>query len=196
MNTRQFCTNKPGHKIYRCIPAWFTWHYTRLHNPKILHTKTFFAPACHLGKKISSETKMWQSSIIHPRLPHMSSPTSIYDSNTNFSKNISLFPYLVLVVVLGLGLCLGLGLGLGLLSNQPPARNRYISLHATTWVTYFFKCVICKYYNNNKDGVLLDNTYSYQVFHTNEDRVLLGNPIQDSQHKILSSIIKLKSMGP
>ena len=142
----------------------------------------------------------------------MSFPTSKYDSNTNFSKNISLFPYLVLVVVLELGLVLGLGLGLrlrlglwlwlglglglGLQSNQPPARNRYISLHATTWVTYFFKCVICKYYNNNKDGVLLDNTYSYQVFHTNEDRVLLGNPIQDSQHKILSSIIKLKSMGP
>ena len=45
-----FCINKPSHKIYCCIPALSTRHYTLLHNTKILHTKKFFARSCHLRK--------------------------------------------------------------------------------------------------------------------------------------------------
>ena len=59
--SRQFFTNNPGHKIYRCMSARSTRHHTFIHNPTILHTKTFFAP---------------QSSLIHPHSPHTSSSTS------------------------------------------------------------------------------------------------------------------------
>ena len=51
-HARKFCTNKPGHKIYRCMSARSTQHHTLLHNPTILHTKTFFVPACHPRKKM------------------------------------------------------------------------------------------------------------------------------------------------
>ena len=50
MYARQFCTNKPGHKIYRCISAPSTQHHTLLHNLTILRTETFFTPACNLHK--------------------------------------------------------------------------------------------------------------------------------------------------
>ena len=47
---RQFCTNTPGQKIYPCISVSSTRHHTLLNNPRILHRKTFSAPACHLRK--------------------------------------------------------------------------------------------------------------------------------------------------
>ena len=115
-----FLTNKPGHKIYQCMPARSTRHYTVLHNLTIIHAKKYFASLCHPHEKILSQGKLSQSSLIHPRSPHTSSSTSKYYSNTNSSRNISFFSYL------------GLDLGLGLQSNQPLAHSRYISLHATT----------------------------------------------------------------
>ena len=69
-------------KIYCCMSEQSTTRHTLLDNPTILHTKTFFAPSCHLRLKILS--------------------TSIYVSNTHLSQNIYHFPYL------GLGLGLGL----------------------------------------------------------------------------------------
>ena len=87
-------TNKTGHKIYPHISAHYTRHHMLLHNPTILYTKKVFTPDCHPRKKISSETKISQSSLIHPRSPHTSSSTSKYDSNTHSSQNILLFPYL------------------------------------------------------------------------------------------------------
>ena len=53
--TRQFCTNKTGHKIYHCMPAGYTWHYILLHNTTIIHTNKFIATACHPRKKILSD---------------------------------------------------------------------------------------------------------------------------------------------
>ena len=47
---RQFCTDNPGHKTYRWMSVRSTRHHTLLHNPIILHTKTFFVPACHPRK--------------------------------------------------------------------------------------------------------------------------------------------------
>ena len=76
--------------------------------------------------------------------------------------------------MLGLGLGLGLRLGLRLWLrlwlwlrlclrlryNQPLARNRYISLHATTQVAYYFYLYIIRnYYRTNEDGGVLDNPY-------------------------------------
>ena len=58
---RQFCKNKPGHKICRCMSARSTRHYTLIHNPTILHMKTFFAPSCHPRKKIFSKKKLSHS---------------------------------------------------------------------------------------------------------------------------------------
>ena len=46
--TSQFCRKRPGHKIYHCTQLQSTRHYRLLHNPTILHTKTFFAPDYHL----------------------------------------------------------------------------------------------------------------------------------------------------
>ena len=89
MYSRQFCINKPGQKIYLCMSTRSTRHHMLLHNPTILHTKTFFAPACQPRKKISSNTKLSQSSLIHPRSPHTSSSTSKYDSNANPSQKFS-----------------------------------------------------------------------------------------------------------
>ena len=133
---RNFCTNKFVHKIYRCMSALSIWHYTLLHNPMIIYTKTFFAPPCHLRNKILSETKISQSSLIHPHSPHTSLSTSKYDLNTNLSRNISLFPYL------------GLWLGLVFCYNYPLTHNSYISLHATTWLAYYFYFwVLLKYYH-------------------------------------------------
>ena len=47
---RQFFTNTPGHKIYCCISACSTRHHTLLHNPTIIHVRTFVAPASHPRK--------------------------------------------------------------------------------------------------------------------------------------------------
>ena len=49
---------------------------------------------------------------------------------------------------------------------------------------YFYFYILCKYYHNNKDGVVLDHSYPLQVFHTDEDGVVIGNTIQDSQREI------------
>ena len=73
---RKKITNKPGHKIYRCMLVSSTRHHTLLHNPKILRTKSFFAPACHPRQKILSKTKLSQSSLLHPRSIHTSPSTS------------------------------------------------------------------------------------------------------------------------
>ena len=40
--------NKPGHKIYHFMSVRSTQHHKLLHNPRILHTKIVFLPACHL----------------------------------------------------------------------------------------------------------------------------------------------------
>ena len=61
---------------------------------------------------------------------HAMVPFKIIFKHKSNSKH---FPF-----YLGLGLGLGLGLVLGLRSNHLLARNRYISLHATTQVAYFF----------------------------------------------------------
>ena len=50
MYARQFCTNNPSHKIYCCMSERSTRHHTLLHNPTIIHTKTFSVPACHPRK--------------------------------------------------------------------------------------------------------------------------------------------------
>ena len=48
---RKYCTNNPYHKLYRWISSRSTLNYTHLHDPTILHTNTFFAPASHPRKK-------------------------------------------------------------------------------------------------------------------------------------------------
>ena len=122
----------------------------------IQHTKTFLVRFFHPGKEISSKTKLSQSLEMHPGSPQTSFFTSKYDLNTNLSRNISIFP------------SLGLGLGLQLRSNRPLSRNWYISLRATARVAYYFYfCVLCNYYHTNKYGVVLENIYYSQVFHTN-----------------------------
>ena len=124
-------------QIYCCMPARSTRHHTLLHNSTIIHTKTFFAPACHPHKKILS--------------------TSKYDSKTNSSGNISLFPYL--------GLGLELRLRLWLRSNHPRSCNRYKSLHATTLVaSYFYFYVLCNYYHTHENRGVLDNPYYSQYY--------------------------------
>ena len=45
--TIQLFRNKPSHKLYRCMSVRSTQHHTLLHNLTIIHTKTFFSPACH-----------------------------------------------------------------------------------------------------------------------------------------------------
>ena len=83
-----------------------------LNNTTILHMKTFFTPDCRPRKKISSDTKLSHSSLLHTCAFHASSSTSIdpiktdhfllgrntdksiqlkqVDSNTNQIRNISL----------------------------------------------------------------------------------------------------------
>ena len=148
--SRQYCTNKPGHKLYHCIPAHSTQHHRILHYPTILHMKTFFVPFYHPRKKISSKSKLSHSSLINPRALYTIQSNSEYyskidsikserfplgqninkliqpkqvDSNKNLSRIFSLF----LFSRLWLGL--GLGLRLRLWSNNPLARSRYVSLH-------------------------------------------------------------------
>ena len=182
------------------MPAGSTQHYILLHNPTILHTQTFFAPVCHSLKKISSEKKLSHSSLLQPRALHTSSSTSIdsinsdnfilslntkkyiqtkqVDSNTNSSRNIPLFP--------SLWIWLGLGLDLGLGSNKPLARSRYISLHATMLVAYYFYLyILCKYFHTNKDGGVFDHPCSSQVLHTNEDRVVLSILLRSPNDRFL-----------
>ena len=120
--TRQFCTNKPGHKLHRYMPAGSTIQYILLNNNTIIHWKKTFASACHLRKKISLKKKLSHSSLKLPHLLHKSWSTSKYNSNTNSSWYIYLF----------------ISLGLWLAFNQLLARNRYTSLHATTQVAYYF----------------------------------------------------------
>ena len=74
---RKFCTKNIGHKIYHCIPAGSTLHYILLHNPKILHAKTFFALACPPRKKISSDKNLFHSSLLNPCALHTSLSNSI-----------------------------------------------------------------------------------------------------------------------
>ena len=54
-----FCINKPSHKIYCCIPALSTRHYTLLHNTNILLTKTF------LRQPVTRERKYCQRQKCH-----------------------------------------------------------------------------------------------------------------------------------
>ena len=55
---------------------------------------------------------------------------------------------------------------------MPRARNRYISIHETTRVDYYFYFyVISKCYHTKKYGGVLGNPYYLQVFHTNKDGV-------------------------
>ena len=70
--SRQFFTNKPGHKIYLCMLVRSKQHNTLLHNPTILHTKTCFVLDSHIHQKISSKTKLSHSSLIHQSSPHTS----------------------------------------------------------------------------------------------------------------------------
>ena len=143
------------------MSAQSTRHHKLLNNPTVLHTKTFFAPACHPCQKILS--------------------TSKYISDSHLSQNISLFTSLGL----GLGLELGLGLGLGLWSYQTLACNWYESLHATTRVaSYFYFCVFRKYYHTHKDRGVLDNPYLSQVLNNNKYGVVVGTSIQDSKGDI------------
>ena len=78
--TRKYCTNNPGKKPYGCMAAVSTQNCALLNYTTILHTETFFTPAYHWRKKLSSETKMSHYSLLHPRALHMSVSTSIYDS--------------------------------------------------------------------------------------------------------------------
>ena len=105
-----------SHKVYRCIEVGSTWHiyfYIILRS----HTWRMFL---HQPVKV----KLPHSSLLRPRTLHTSLFTSKYDPNINLSKKIPLFPYL------------GLGLGLG--CNYPLTRSRYISIHATTQIDYYF----------------------------------------------------------
>ena len=80
-HVRHYCTNKPNHKLHHCMIEVSTQHYKILHNPTILHMKTFFAPDCHLCKKTSPLTKLLHSSLLHPCALHTPLSTSKYYSN-------------------------------------------------------------------------------------------------------------------
>ena len=148
-----------------------------MHTCKIIHTKTSFAPECHPHKKILSDTKLSHSSLIHQHLPHMSSFTSKLYSNKNTGKKS---PFSFSSVSLGLHLVLWLQ------TNQALTHNRYISLHTTTHVAYYFFYfyVICKYYHTNKYGCVLEYSYSSQEFNTHKDGVVLGTIIQYCQYEV------------
>ena len=68
-----------------------TRHYTLLHNPRILHTKTFFAPLCCLHKKISSDKnchrfRLYTNARITRHRPlHNTIQTQIWVKNFPFS---------------------------------------------------------------------------------------------------------------
>ena len=112
---KNFCTNKPVHKIYCWISVRSTQQHTLLHNPKIIHAKTFFAPACHplniyrcmTARSIRHHTLLHNPTILRTKtffapachLPQKISSTSKYDSK-KLSRKISLFPS----VGLGLGI--------------------------------------------------------------------------------------------
>ena len=76
---RKYCINKPYSKLNLWISERFTWHYTLLHTPIILHTKILFATAYHLCKK-KSVTKLSHSSQLHPWTLHLPFFTYKYDS--------------------------------------------------------------------------------------------------------------------
>ena len=104
MYARKFCTNNPGHKMYRCMSVRSTWQHTLLQNPTIIHTKTFFAPDCHprkiyrcmsaqstrhntlLQNPTILHTKAFLASACHLRQKILS--TSKYVSNTHLSRKI------------------------------------------------------------------------------------------------------------
>ena len=186
MYARKIFTINPGHKIYQWISVRSTRHHTLLHNPPVLNTKTFFAPAfhprkiyrCMTAQSTRHHTLLHNPTILHTKIifapachPHQKVlPISRYESKTNLSRNISLFP------------SLGLGFGLGLRSNKPLTCNWYISLHVTTLVAYYFYFhVLCKHYHTHEDGGVLNNTYYSQVLHSRKDGSVLGTPIQYSQ---------------
>ena len=50
MYIRKCCMNDTCNKINRWISVRSIQHHTLLQNPKILHTETFFLPACHQHK--------------------------------------------------------------------------------------------------------------------------------------------------
>ena len=52
MYTRTFCTNNPGHKIYRYMSARSTQQHTLLHNPTNLHMNTFLRQPITCARKI------------------------------------------------------------------------------------------------------------------------------------------------
>ena len=134
MYARQFCTNNPSHKIYCCMSERSTRHHTLLHTDTILHTKSFFARACHPRKiycYMSAHPTRHYALLHNPTVLHTKnffvpacytrqkvSSTSKYVSNTYSSQNIPPFS--------------SLGLGLQLQFNRPLAHNMYKSLHATT----------------------------------------------------------------
>ena len=71
---RQFCKNKYGQKIYWYILVRSTRHRTLIHNPMILHTKTFFAPVCHQQKIYRCVTARYtrHHTLLHdPTILHM-----------------------------------------------------------------------------------------------------------------------------
>ena len=188
MYTRQFCTNNPTHKIYRCVSVRSSRHNMLPHNPTIINLKTFFAPAYHLRKihlLISRHSTKHHTLLHNPMILHTNifyrqdcqtcqkiSSTSKYVSNTHSSQKHFLF------ISLGLGSVLRLWLQ----SNKPLSRNRYKSLHATTIVdSYFYFYVLHKYCHTHKDGAVLDNPYYSKVLHTTKYGVVLGTPIQYSQ---------------
>ena len=73
MYARQFCTNKPGQKIYRWILIRSPQNHTLLHNHTIFHMKKLFAPAyhpckiyrCMIAHSIRHHTLLHNSIILH-----------------------------------------------------------------------------------------------------------------------------------
>ena len=104
MYARQFCSNSNGNKIYPYTSTISTHHHTLLHNPTIINTETFFAPACHMRqiyRCMSAHYTQHYTLLQNPMILHTktffapachpckkTSPTSKYVSNKNSSQNI------------------------------------------------------------------------------------------------------------
>ena len=125
MYTRKFCKNNPGHKIYGCIPAGFTWHFILLHITTILRTKKFLRHPINRARKYCLRQNCH---ILH------------WYTHTCFIRHIPLLDmiqtqiwvkkHLFPSLRLGLGLCLG--------PNNPLACSRYISFHTAMRVYFIF----------------------------------------------------------
>ena len=175
-----FQFRSPWFKIYRCMLLQSTKYFKILNNPTILHTKKFLSQpvTCaikyHLIQNFHILHWYTHSIIIQHRLFRNT-------IQTKKKFNISLFP------------SLELGLKLRLRCNQPLALNRYIPLHVTTPVAYYlYFYVLFKYYHTKRDGGVLESPCSLQIFHTNKEKVVLGNTIQDYQRKILFRASRLR----